>query len=178
MKRIAYLLLPLLLAACTQRPDRVELTDWQFEYHGQQYAATVPGFIHTDLMANGLIPDPYYGTNEDSVQWVGDSVWHYSTTIRKSELPEGDTLWLVFEGLAGQASIVINGEFPGVPADRKLAESTRYTLEYIAASPVEKLYTFTVKEEVLGELQQIAREYMGRIVGHKFKSLEILETLC
>lgn len=75
-------------------------------------------------------------------------------------------------------SIVINGEFPGVPADRKLAESTRYTLEYIAASPVEKLYTFTVKEEVLGELQQIAREYMGRIVGHKFKSLEILETLC
>ncbi len=110
MKRIAYLLLPLLLAACTQRPDRVELTDWQFEYNGKMYPATVPGFIHTDLMANGLIPDPYYGTNEDSVQWVGESVWHYSTTIRKSELPEGDTLWLVFEGLAGQASIVINGE--------------------------------------------------------------------
>ena len=115
MKRRAYLLLPLLLAACTQKPDTVELTDWQFEYNGQQYPATVPGFIHTDLMANGLIPDPYYGTNEDSVQWLGDSVWHYSTTIRKSDLPKGDTLWLVFEGLAGQANLFINGELIDAP---------------------------------------------------------------
>ncbi|MBR1852378.1 MAG: DNA repair protein RecO [Lachnospiraceae bacterium] len=75
-------------------------------------------------------------------------------------------------------AIVINGEFPGLPSDRKLLESTIYALEYIAASPVEKLYTFTVKEEVLDELRQIAREYMNRIVGHTFKSLEILETLC
>ena len=104
------MLLPLLLAACTTKPDKLELTDWQFEYNGQEYPATVPGFIHTDLMANGIIPDPYYCTNEDSVRWVGDSVWYYGTTIRKSDLPEGDTLWLVFDGLAGQASLVINGE--------------------------------------------------------------------
>ncbi len=115
MRRVAYLLLPLLLAACTQKPDTVELTDWQFEYNGQRYPATVPGFIHTDLMANVLIPNPYYDTNEDSVQWVGDSVWHYSTTIRKSDLPKGDTLWLVFEGLAGQANLVINGELIDAP---------------------------------------------------------------
>ncbi len=115
MKRIAYLLLPLLLAACTSKPETLELTDWQFEYNGKWYPATVPGFIHTDLMANGLIPDPYYGTNEDSVQWVSDSVWHYSTTIRKSDLPKGDTLWLVFEGLAGQANLFINGELIDAP---------------------------------------------------------------
>ncbi len=110
MKRLSILLLPLLLTACATKPDTLELTDWQFQYNGQEYTATVPGFIHTDLMANGLIPDPYYGTNEDSVRWVGDSVWYYGTTIRKSELPEGDSLWLVFDGLAGQASLVINGE--------------------------------------------------------------------
>ena len=116
MKRIAYyLLLPLLLAACSSKLDMVELTDWQFEYNGKMYPATVPGFIHTDLMANSLIPDPYYGTNEDSVQWVSDSVWHYSTTIRKSDLPKGDTLWLVFEGLAGQANLIINGELIDAP---------------------------------------------------------------
>ncbi len=74
-------------------------------------------------------------------------------------------------------AIGINGEFPGVPTDRKLLDSTVYTIEYIASSPVEKLYNFTVKEEVLAELQQISREYMHRIVGHTFKSLEILETL-
>ena len=115
MKRIAYILMPLLLAACTSKPKTMELTDWQFEYNGKWYPATVPGFIHTDLMANGLIPDPYYGTNEDSVRWVGDSVWHYSTTIRKSDLPKGDTLWLVFEGLAGQANLFINGELIDAP---------------------------------------------------------------
>ncbi len=115
MKKIWIFALPLLLAACATKPDTVELTEWGFEYNGQWYPATVPGSIHTDLIANGIIPDPYYGTNEDSVQWVGDSVWFYGTTIRKSELPEGDTLWLVFEGLAGQAILVINGELIDVP---------------------------------------------------------------
>ena len=105
MRRIAYILLPLLLAAYATKPDTVELTGWQFEYNGKWYPATVPGFIHTDLMANGLIPDPYLATNEDSVQWVGDSVWVYQTTICKKSLPEGDTLWLVFDGLAGLADI-------------------------------------------------------------------------
>ena len=105
MKRIVYIFLPLLLAACTQKPERMELTGWQFEYEGQWYPATTPGFIHTDLMANGLIPDPYYGTNEDSVQWVGQREWHYKVAIDRSRLPKGDSLWVVFEGLAGDAVI-------------------------------------------------------------------------
>ena len=95
MKRLSILLLPLLFAACAQKPDRVELTDWQFEYNGQWYPATVPGSIHTNLMANGLIPDPYLATNEDSVRWVGDSVWCYQTTVYRKKLPQGDILWLV-----------------------------------------------------------------------------------
>ncbi|MCR5445971.1 MAG: hypothetical protein K6E96_09905, partial [Bacteroidales bacterium] len=81
------------MSGCKGHFDRVELTDWQFEYNGQWYPATVPGFIHTDLMANGLIENPYYGTNEESVQWVGDSVWVYRTHLRYNKLPKGDTLW-------------------------------------------------------------------------------------
>lgn len=115
MKRIAYLLLPLLLAACTSKPETLELTDWQFEYNGKWYPATVPGFIHTDLMANGLIPDPYYGTNEDSVQWLANRKWSYRTVLSKEELsrmvrneiPPNDTIWLTFEGLAGRAEILV-----------------------------------------------------------------------
>ncbi|MBQ8703645.1 MAG: hypothetical protein IJ524_04660 [Bacteroidales bacterium] len=108
MKRIAYILMPLLLAACTTKTDTVELTEWQFKYNGEWYPATVPGFIHTDLMANGLIPDPYLSTNEDSVRWVADSVWTYRTTLLKKDLPEGDSLRIVFEGLAGRADIRIS----------------------------------------------------------------------
>ena len=75
-------------------------------------------------------------------------------------------------------AIAVNGEFPGIPADRKLEESTVYALRYIVESPVEKLYTFTVTESVLQELRQIAKEYRERILDRKFKSLEILKTLC
>lgn len=75
-------------------------------------------------------------------------------------------------------AIAVNGEFPGTPADRPLEKGTVYALQYIAASPVEKLYTFAVTEAVLLELQQVAEEYMKKFVGHKFKSLEVLQTLC
>ena len=103
-KRCLVILLPLLLAACATKPDTLELTDWQFEYNGQEYPAAVPGFIHTDLMANGIIPDPFLATNEDSVQWIGEKNWVYETTIYKKNIPKGDT-YLVFEGLAAPALI-------------------------------------------------------------------------
>jgi DNA repair protein RecO (recombination protein O) len=75
-------------------------------------------------------------------------------------------------------AIAVNGEFPGPPADRKLEESTVYALQYIASSPIEKLYTFRVTDSVLAQLEQVAAEYMKRYVGHSFKSLDVLQNLC
>ncbi len=75
-------------------------------------------------------------------------------------------------------SIVINGEFPGVPVDKKLENSTLYTVQYIVNSPIEKLYTFTVSDSVLIELGQLAEHYRRKIMDREFKSLEILKTLC
>lgn len=75
-------------------------------------------------------------------------------------------------------SIAVNGEYPGVPQNRKLTESTIYALHYIETSPIEKLYTFTVTEEVLAELISVAEEYRKYFMDRQFKSLEILKTLC
>ncbi len=75
-------------------------------------------------------------------------------------------------------AIAVNGEFPGPPADRPLGESALYALQYIVSSPIEKLYTFAVTDSVLAELQQVAKDYMREYVGHTFKSLEVLQTLC
>lgn len=75
-------------------------------------------------------------------------------------------------------AIAVSGEFPGPPSDRELEESTVYALGYIAESPIEKLYTFKVTDSVLAELRQVARDYMNKYVGHAFKSLEVLQTLC
>lgn len=75
-------------------------------------------------------------------------------------------------------ALAVNGEFPGPPADEKLEPSTVYALRYIAESPIERLYTFTVTEPVLRQLQQVAGDYMRKFVGHDFKSLDVLKTLC
>lgn len=74
-------------------------------------------------------------------------------------------------------AMAVNGEFPGAPGDRELSDSAVYTLEFIASTAVEKLYTFTVTENVLSELQDVAKQYRERIWGHHFKSLEMLESL-
>ena len=58
-----------------------------------------------------------------------------------------------------------------------LHPSTLYTLQYIVASPVEKLYNFLVKEEVLKQLSEIVTTYLNEYLGKRFKSLEILETI-
>lgn len=75
-------------------------------------------------------------------------------------------------------AVAVNGEFPGVPQDREYQPSTVYAVQYVVTSSIEKLYTFTVSEEVLQELKQIALQYRKRFMNQDFKSLEILNTLC
>lgn len=73
--------------------------------------------------------------------------------------------------------IVINGEFPGYPAEHKLDPSTVYTLQYIVSHDVTKLFQFTVNDTVLRELQSLSREYCKRCINHTFKSLQIIESI-
>lgn len=43
------------------------------------FPITVPGDVHSALISAGRIPDPYYGSNELEVQWVGQSEWIVTT---------------------------------------------------------------------------------------------------
>lgn len=74
-------------------------------------------------------------------------------------------------------AIMINGEFPGVSQEAGLQESAVYTVDYIMRTPVEKLYSFTVSEDVLHELRVFNRRLCAKIIDRNFKSLEILENL-
>ena len=115
MKRIVPLLLSLLLfVGCNREMDVFDLSNWEFEYEGQWYPATVPGCIHTDLMAQGLIPDPFYGTNEDSVQWVGNRIWKYRTTITRDMWEGFEHCDLVLEGVT-LCDVRIYGKTLGAP---------------------------------------------------------------
>ena len=68
------------------------------------------------------------------------------------------------------------GEYMEKPLGR-LEDSTIYTWEYVLASPVEKLYTFTVTEKVLEEFTKCVAENKRRFVDKTFHSLDILDVL-
>jgi beta-mannosidase len=42
--------------------------------------ASVPGWVHTDLLAAGLVPDPYLDDNEARLGWIGHTDWLYRRT--------------------------------------------------------------------------------------------------
>ena len=60
---------------------------------------------------------------------------------------------------------------------RALHGSALYTLQYIVSSPIEKLYTFIVTDEVQAEVENVVTDYLAQYVGKQFKSLEILRVI-
>ena len=50
-----------------------------------RYPAQVPGVVHTDLLRQGLIDDPYIGLNERKVQWVDKEDWKYPVLLGSCE---------------------------------------------------------------------------------------------
>ncbi|HEY5455148.1 MAG TPA: hypothetical protein VIJ96_06750 [Acidothermaceae bacterium] len=73
---------------------------------GVRLPATVPGSVHLDLMAAGLIPDPFLDENELKVAWVGRVDWRYDTVFDwDGDACEAD---LVALGLDTVATIELN----------------------------------------------------------------------
>ncbi|WP_433087079.1 glycoside hydrolase family 2 protein [Dactylosporangium sp. CA-052675] len=70
--------------------------------------ASVPGCVHTDLLAAGLIPDPYLDDNERRLAWIGRTPWLYETTFDAGPV-DADRVQLVAEGLDTIASVTFNG---------------------------------------------------------------------
>jgi beta-mannosidase len=95
-------------------PVKQELNEgWEFRQgRGYNwYPAEVPGTVHTDLMAAGIIADPFMETNERGVQWVDKEDWIYKTTfdVPASTLAR-EHVRMVFEGLDTYACVTLNGD--------------------------------------------------------------------
>ncbi|MFH1194809.1 MAG: glycoside hydrolase family 2 protein [bacterium] len=72
--------------------------------------AWVPGCVHTDLMNNNIIDDPFFGTNEKELQWVGEKNWEYQTTFDIDEkILNRKNIRLYFKGLDTYAEVYLNG---------------------------------------------------------------------
>jgi beta-mannosidase len=76
--------------------------------------ATVPGCVHTDLMAAGVIRDPYYDRNELHSRWIGRNDWRYTCRfLVTAEMLAHERLTLVCEGLDTVAEVSVNGHHVG-----------------------------------------------------------------
>ena len=85
---------------------------WRFKQVGKENwaPATVPGCVHTDMLANKQIEDPLYRDNETKLQWIGKVDWEYETTFAvPAATLQRANLELVFKGLDTYADVTLNG---------------------------------------------------------------------
>jgi len=105
----------IMLFSCNQKSTRKKIdlnSGWEFYFDktDKWYPASVPGNIHTDLLANGLIEDPFYGTNSDSLKWISDMDWKYRTEFDIAPEFYSRNLELVFDGIDTHSEVFLNGE--------------------------------------------------------------------
>jgi len=108
---------------------------------GGTFEAEVPGSTHVDLLRAGLIPDPYFGTNERDLQWMWRCSWRYATTFAATEATEGERVDLVFDGLDTIATVTLNGTELGRTAN------------------MHRSYRFDVREALVGGANNLAVDF-------------------
>lgn len=104
----------LCVTGLTAAPLQQEIGEgWRFRQarSANWYPATVPGVVHTDLMDNGLLDDPFEGFNERAAQWVDKEDWIYETTFDVStDVLAQERAELIFYGLDTYADVYLNDE--------------------------------------------------------------------
>ena len=124
--------------------ERADVKEW--------HAAQVPGVVHTDLLNNHLIPDPFDRDNEFHLQWIGLADWEYQTTFQvEGSALARDHVDLVFEGLDTYADVYLNEQSIlhadnmfrrwRVPA-KSLLKSGSNTMRIVFHSAVQKMLPY------------------------------------
>lgn len=81
---------------------------------GLEVQAQVPGVVHMDLMAAGILPDPFVGLNIDRVQWVEHDQWTYRCVFNVREAERrSESAYLRFDGIDTYATVSLNGHILG-----------------------------------------------------------------
>ena len=114
-----------------------------------------------------------YITRENNDETALLMLAYQSLRALESEAFDNRLVRAVFEIKA----VMLEGEYPGPRRGEKYLDASLYALDFLYRTPPAKVYSFSVKPEVLGELENYANWLCGRTWDHKFSSLEILEVL-
>ncbi|MEU5039452.1 glycoside hydrolase family 2 protein [Streptomyces griseorubiginosus] len=145
---------------------------WILRHEGEALPAVVPGCVHTDLLAAGVIPDPFLGLGEREVAWVGRREWTYETDLPASYetdlAPSGETgllpsdgpeqTDLVFDGLDTVAEIRLDGRLLG--RTRNMHRSYRFDVTGMSGRlSVRFVSAYAEAEAVRGQLGERPAAY-------------------
>nr|WP_320117401.1 glycoside hydrolase family 2 protein [uncultured Marinifilum sp.] len=88
-------------------------SNWQFSQKDSLnwLPAKVPGCVHTDLLENGKIEDPFYRLNELDLQWIDKKDWIYKTEFELSQdILNKERIAIDFKGLDTYADVYLNDQ--------------------------------------------------------------------
>ena len=118
-------------------------------------AVTVPGDVHSALLAQGLMPDVFYGRNEEKTLWVARREWTVTRDFDVSaELLSCSEAVLRLEDCETFCEISVNGHCVGRTSDRfqryafdvkPFLRSGRNTISGRFASPVAEADALSLK---------------------------------
>ena len=106
---IVYFLIIIFFSSCNSNENTITLDDWVFEHEDVWRKAKVPGNNFSDLLSYNLIPEPFYATNEDSIQWVSKKDWIYKSNFSlNTNFLDANKHSIIFNGLDTYAKVILN----------------------------------------------------------------------
>ncbi|RKN41263.1 glycoside hydrolase family 2 protein [Streptomyces hoynatensis] len=119
---------------------------------GRTVPAQVPGSAHVDLLAAGLIPDPYLDRVEEELVWAHRTDWRYATTVQAPAAEPGERVDLAFDGLDTVATVELAGRVLGSTAN--MHRSYRFDVrDLLDGNPAELVVTFRSALEYAEEIR-------------------------
>lgn len=160
-------------------------TDMDAVYYGFYFLELADYYSHENVDAKEIIQLLYQSLRALNHKLIPDKLVRYIYELKmfaiNGEYPDvfscvecGNKEGL--DGFSVEKSGAVCKECVGKIKDMvRLNTSTFYTMQYIISSPVEKLYSFTVSEQVLTELSMVMGRWRSRYIDKEFKSLDFIE---
>ncbi len=123
---------------------------------GRTVPAQVPGSAHLDLLAAGLIPDPYLDRAEEELAWAHRAHWRYTTTVHAEPAAPTERVDLVFEGLDTVATVELGAHRLGETAN--MHRTHRFGVRDLLTTGEPQPLTVTFRSAL-----EYAREIAGRL---------------
>lgn len=111
-------------------------------------------------------------TRENNDEFVVLKLLYYALLALQKESLDHDLVQAVYE----LKLMMMNGDYPGKPP-KGIREATAYTMDFVLQTPVEKLFTFTLKPEIHQEFISCVEELKEHYLHHEFSSMTVLKDM-